>query len=100
MFPSDGGFLMLKQHRIRSLALLAVAGSLVALAPLRAQDPAADFPNRPVRIIVSNPAGGGIDTVTRVVVDRLTVKLGQPVIIENRGGAGGNIGAEAVYTSP
>jgi tripartite-type tricarboxylate transporter receptor subunit TctC len=91
---------MLKQHHVRGLALLAVAGSLLALLPARAQDPAADYPNRPVKIVVSNPAGGGIDTVTRVVADRLTVKLGQPVIIENRGGAGGNIGAEAVYSSP
>ena len=95
---------MLKQHHVRRLALLAAAGSLVvgslmALMPALAQGPAADFPNRPVRIIVSNPAGGGIDTVTRVVGDRLSVKLGQPVVIENRGGAGGNIGAEAVYTA-
>ena len=94
---------MLNQYRVSGLALLAAAGALVgtllAFSPLRAQDPAADYPNRPVRIIVSNPAGGGIDTVTRVVTDRLTVKLGHPVIIENRGGAGGNIGAEAVYTS-
>ena len=90
---------MLKQHHIRALALLAVAGSLLALAPARAQGPAADYPNRPVRIVVSNPAGGGIDTVTRIVADKLTQKLGQPVVIENRGGAGGNIGTEAVYTS-
>ena len=94
---------MLKQHHVRGLALLAavgtLAGTLLALSPVRAQDPAADYPNRPVRIVVSNPAGGGIDTVTRVVADRLAVKLGHPVIIENRGGAGGNIGAEAVYTA-
>src|SRR5262249_27473931 len=90
---------MLKQHHVRGLVLFAVAGLLLALAPVRAQDPAPDYPNRPVKIIVSNPAGGGIDTVTRVVADRLTVRLGQPVIIENRGGAGGNIGAEAVYSS-
>ena len=96
---------MLNQRYVRGLALLAVAGSLLALLPAliflpaRAQDPAADFPNRPVRIIVSNPAGGGIDSVTRIVSERLTHKLGQPVVIENRGGAGGNIGTEAVYTS-
>jgi tripartite-type tricarboxylate transporter receptor subunit TctC len=70
-----------------------------ALVPARAQDPAADYPNRVVRVIVNNPAGGGLDTVTRIVTDRLTQKLGQPVVIENRGGAGGNIGAEAVYTA-
>jgi tripartite-type tricarboxylate transporter receptor subunit TctC len=90
---------MLKQHPARRVAVLAVAGALLALSPARAQDTAADYPNRPVRIIVSNPAGGGIDTVTRIVADRLTHKLGQPVVIENRGGAGGNIGTEAVYTA-
>jgi tripartite-type tricarboxylate transporter receptor subunit TctC len=95
---------MLKQNVARGLGLLAMgatllAGTLLAFWPARAQDPAADFPNRPVRIIVSNPAGGGIDSVTRIVTERLTHKLGQPVVIENRGGAGGNIGTEAVYTS-
>ncbi len=90
---------MLKLHHVRRLALLAVAGFLLASAPVHAQDPAADYPNRPVRIIVSNPAGGGIDTVTRIVADKLSQKLGQPVVIENRGGAGGNIGSEAVYSS-
>jgi tripartite-type tricarboxylate transporter receptor subunit TctC len=90
---------MLKLHHVRRLALLAVAGSLLGLAPVHAQNPAADYPNRPVKIVVSNPAGGGIDTVTRIVADKLSQKLGQPVVIENRGGAGGNIGSEAVYTS-
>jgi tripartite-type tricarboxylate transporter receptor subunit TctC len=85
---------------LKPLVLLVAAGSLLAFAPATAQDPAADFPNRTVRVIVANPAGGGIDTVTRIVTDRLTHKLGQPVVVENRGGAGGNIGAEAVYTSP
>jgi tripartite-type tricarboxylate transporter receptor subunit TctC len=90
---------MLKQHRARSLAVLALTGLLLAPALVSAQDPAADYPNRPVRIIVSNPAGGGIDTVTRIVSDKLSQRLGQPVVIENRGGAGGNIGTEAVYSA-
>jgi tripartite-type tricarboxylate transporter receptor subunit TctC len=91
---------MLKQVYVKGLALLAVASSLLAFWPAQAQNPAADYPNRPVKIVVSNPAGGGIDTVTRVVADKLSQKIGQPVVIENRGGAGGNIGADAVYTSP
>ncbi|MPZ36961.1 MAG: tripartite tricarboxylate transporter substrate binding protein [Rhizobiales bacterium] len=91
---------MLKQQHARGLALLAVAGSLLAFLPARAQGPAADYPNRVVRVIVNNPAGGGLDTVTRIVTEALTRKLGHPFVIENRGGAGGNIGAEAVYTSP
>ena len=64
-----------------------------------AQDAAADYPNRPIKIIVSVPAGGGVDTVTRIVAERLQQRLGQPVVVENRAGAGGNIGAEAVFTS-
>ena len=90
---------MLKQYQVCGLAVLAAVGSLLALSPVGAQDPAADYPNRVVRIIVNNPAGGGLDTVTRIVTEALTRKLGQPVVIENRGGAGGNIGAEAVYNA-
>ena len=81
------------------LTLLAAAMSLLAWSPVSAQDPAADYPNRPIRIVVANPAGGGIDTVTRIVADKLTQKIGQPIVIENRGGAGGNLGTEAVYTA-
>ena len=61
--------------------------------------PAADYPNRPVKIVVSVPAGGGVDTVTRIFAAGLQQRLGQPFVIENRGGAGGNLGAEAVYTA-
>jgi tripartite-type tricarboxylate transporter receptor subunit TctC len=84
----------------RCIALVASVAALVALSPARAQqDPAADYPNRPVKIIVSVPAGGGVDTVTRIFAARLQQRLGQPFVIENRGGGGGNIGAEAAYTS-
>src|SRR5262249_59168413 len=64
-----------------------------------AHDAAAGFPNRPIKIIVCVPAGGGVDTVTRIVAEGLHQKLGQPVIVENRAGAAGNIGAEVVFTS-
>jgi tripartite-type tricarboxylate transporter receptor subunit TctC len=64
-----------------------------------AQD-AANYPNKPIKIVVSVPAGGGVDTVTRIVGEGLRQKLGQPVVVENRAGAGGNIGAESVFTSP
>jgi len=78
------------------LALLAA----VALAPSAwAQGATANYPNRPIHIIVCVPAGGGVDTVTRIVANGLQEKLGQPVVVENRSGAAGNIGAEAVYTS-
>jgi tripartite-type tricarboxylate transporter receptor subunit TctC len=53
------------------------------------------FPAKPIRIIVPFAAGGGSDTVTRIIANRLAARLGQAVTIENRGGAGGNLGMEA-----
>src|SRR6266849_4949146 len=83
---------------LRYLAL--VSASLLAMsAAFGQQDPATDYPSRPVKIIVSVPAGGGVDTVTRIFAVRLQQRLGQPFVIENRGGAGGNIGAEAAYVA-
>src|SRR5882672_10759352 len=84
---------------LRSFALVAAAAASLAAAPASAQGPAADYPNKPVKIIVTVPAGGGVDTVTRIFAERLQQKLGQPFVIENRGGAGGNVGAEQVYAS-
>lgn len=78
--------------RIASIALLATV--LLATRTL-AQD-APNYPDRPVRVIVSVPAGGGVDTVTRIIGQKLQERLGQPVVIENRAGAAGNIGAEVV----
>jgi tripartite-type tricarboxylate transporter receptor subunit TctC len=77
-----------------------IAAALIAISPaFGQQDPAADYPNHPVKIIVSVPAGGGVDTVTRIFAAGLQRRLGQPFVIENRGGAGGNLGAEAAYTA-
>ena len=78
-------------------ALFLASSALVSSA--WAQNAAADFPSRPIRLIVCVPAGGGVDTVARIVADGLQKKLGQPVVVENRAGAAGNIGAEYVYTS-
>jgi tripartite-type tricarboxylate transporter receptor subunit TctC len=84
----------------RYLMAVAAAASLLAMSPvLGQQDPAADYPSRSVKIVVSVPAGGGVDAVTRIFANRLHQRLGQPFVIENRGGGGGNIGAEAVYTA-
>ncbi len=81
-------------------ALVAAAAALFAMSVALGQpDPAADYPNRAVKIIVSVPAGGGVDSVTRIFAARLQDRLGQPFVIENRGGGGGNIGAEAAYTA-
>ncbi|MFM9968242.1 MAG: Bug family tripartite tricarboxylate transporter substrate binding protein [Burkholderiales bacterium] len=61
-----------------------------------AQD-AQNYPNKPIRIIVPVPPGGGVDALARLVGEHLRSKWSQPVLIENRGGFGGNIGAEAVF---
>jgi tripartite-type tricarboxylate transporter receptor subunit TctC len=79
------------------LFLFTLSASLIAGSPAIAED--TDYPQRAVKIVVSTSAGGGVDTVTRIFAAQLHQKLGQPFIIENRGGAGGNIGAEAVYTA-
>ncbi len=60
----------------------------------------AQYPNKPVKLIVPYPAGTAADAIARLVGDRLGAGLGQPVVIDNRPGAGGNIGAEAVAKSP
>ncbi len=79
--------------------LFFVSAFMAHVSGALAQDAAANYPNRPIRIIVCVPAGGGVDTVTRIVANGLQQRLGQPVVVENRGGAGGNIGAEAVFSA-
>ena len=83
---------------MRTLLVLVSAAMLYASGAL-AQDAAANYPNRPIRIIVCVPAGGGVDTVTRIVANGLQKRLGQPVVVENRAGAAGNIGADVVFHS-
>src|ERR1044072_7187896 len=70
---------------------------VLAFALLASPALAQDYPDRPVKIIVPFPAGGTADAVPRLVGDWLSRKWGQPVVIENRTGAAGNIGAEFVY---
>ena len=80
----------------RSLALLALAGVFVVPAATFAQA----FPaNRPIRIVVPNAPGGGADLVARILSGRLTERLGQPVVVDNRGAAGGIVGAEITAKS-
>ncbi len=57
---------------------------------------AAEYPDRPVRLVVPFPAGGGADTLARIVMPRVAEALGMPIVIDNRPGAGGNVGAEIV----
>ena len=77
-------------------ALMLPLGLLLAAGTTLAQD----FPNRPMRIIVPFPAGGGSDIVARLIAKGMQARLGQPVVIDNKGGAGTVIGTEMVARSP
>ena len=61
---------------------------------------AADFPAKPIRLIVPWPPGGGTDVFARVIGQKLSERLGYTVVVDNRPGASGNIGAEMVARSP
>jgi tripartite-type tricarboxylate transporter receptor subunit TctC len=78
----------------------AIAMTAIRAASVSAQTGASAWPDRPVRIVVPYPPGGSVDVLTRILAERLKDKLGQPFVIENRTGAGGNIGIEAVAKSP
>lgn len=82
----------------RALTALLAAG---AAAAALAQSPApADFPRQPIRMVVTFPPGGSADAVVRMLVPRLNEKLGQQVVVDNRPGAGGNIGLSIVAKAP
>jgi len=80
------------KHRFLS-AVTALAALAGLVAPAMAQDA---YPNRVVKVIVPFAAGGTTDIFARILADRLSQQMGQQFIVENRGGAGGNIGADAV----
>jgi len=71
-----------------------------SLAPLVQAASAESYPDRPIRVISPNPAGGSNDTIVRIVAAKMSAILATPIIIDNRGGAGGKIGAEAVAHAP
>ena len=80
--------------RIRFLALPLLAAGAASLSPGWAS--AQEWPARPIRMIVPFAAGGSSDTVSRLVAQKLSASLGQQVVLDNRAGAGGNIGMDAV----
>ena len=79
----------------RSIIILSFGAALPLLAAAPAS--AADYPDRPIRVIVSVPAGGGVDTITRIVTDKMRATLGQPLIVENKSGVSGSLAAETVF---
>jgi len=86
-------------HRVIAAGL--AAGALVIALASQDLARAQDYPTRPITMIVPYPAGGGVDAMGRLVGQRLSVALGQQVVIENRGGAGGMIGTrDAARSAP
>jgi tripartite-type tricarboxylate transporter receptor subunit TctC len=75
--------------------VLAACGAILLGGAASAQD----YPSRPVKIVVPYPAGGSNDIIARIVAQKLSERSGQNFLVENRGGAGGNVGAEAVAAS-
>lgn len=81
----------------RSLTLTALACALLPMAlPAQAQG----YPDRPIRLVVGGPAGGTVDISARLLAERLTTLLGQPVMVENKAGAGGLLGTQELLKSP
>ena len=80
------------KYGVLSLAFVLMTGALDAAAQT--------YPVKPVRIIVAYPAGGANDIVARAVGTRMTETLGQPVVVDNRGGAGGTLGADVAAKAP
>ncbi|MGE0853483.1 MAG: Bug family tripartite tricarboxylate transporter substrate binding protein [Hyphomicrobiaceae bacterium] len=82
-------------HALRLLLLVACPG-LAAAAPASAQT----YPDHAIKLIVPQPPGGSFDTVARILADRLAPLLGQPLVVENRPGAGTLVGTEAAARAP
>ena len=90
-----GGVMIVFRCALR-ICFSALCALLLGAASAHAQE----YPNQTVKIVVPFVAGGGVDVVARIVAPRLAEELGQSVIIENRGGAGGMLGAAAVAQAP
>ncbi len=91
---------------IRRRAPLAALSALTTLSlaslgglPVMSAAYAQSFPTKPIRLIAPYPAGGGIDTVSRIIGEKLAIRLGQPLLVENRPGAGATIGADTLVKS-
>ncbi|MFN4350205.1 MAG: tripartite tricarboxylate transporter substrate binding protein [Hylemonella sp.] len=91
---------MKKLARLARLARLALAAALTGAALLPALSSAQGaYPNKPIRVIVPFPAGSTTDIIARAITDKMSASLGQPLVVDNRGGASGTIGQAAVASA-
>ena len=95
--PGAGSAATAAVARLLLSGLLLLSGVLLAAAP---QARAADYPDRPVRLVIPFPAGGSNDVVGRLVAGHLGDRLGRQLVVDNRSGAGGVVGTEAVAKAP
>ncbi len=84
----------------RRLWIMAACASLSGAAFAQTPPAAKDYPNKPIKVVVPSPAGGPPDLILRIVIPKLTATLGQPLIVENRGGAGGLVGTAYLARLP
>ena len=83
-------------HNRRKALATALLGTLGVACPWYVQAQASAYPEKPIRFVVPYPPGGGTDVIARIVQTRLQAALGQPILIDNKGGAGGSVGSELV----
>src|SRR5512147_2707715 len=88
-----------EENKIMHTRLLALAGAVAATTTCLAPAQAQTYPSKPIRLIVPFPPGGGVDFVGRVVGQKLSERLGQQVAIDNRAGANGIVGLQALTAS-
>ena len=88
---------VIRRRFMSSLAVVVAAPLMGVSVDVFAQQP---YPNKPLKMIAPYPPGGGVDTVARLIAERLSVRIGQTIAVENRPGAGATIGADALAKSP
>ena len=87
---------MMRAAAYAILSAVAVAAAMIGGAPTANAAAPADYPERPITLVVPYEAGGGNDVIARLVAAKMSAALGQPIVIENRGGAGSTIGTRDV----
>src|SRR5215475_3044230 len=98
MPPEDFAMLNFKASVVK--AAVVVLAAIIGDAAAAQGDPAANFPNKPIRLIVGFAAGGGNDLFARLIGQKLSENIGQPVVIENKPGAGGRLAVEYAAAQP